>query len=365
MRPADVAIVHDYLTQRGGAERVVVSLLRAFPGSTVHTSLFDPDGTFPEFGTADVRTLPLNAFRTLRRNHRLSLPLLAPAFSRLKIDAPVALCSSSGWAHGARASGRKLVYCHAPARWLYQREHYLGARGSVGRFALAAVAPLLERWDRRAAASADRYLVNSRATQRLVEQVYGIDADVLAPPYALGPGGPEQRVEGLDAGFFLCVSRLLPYKNVGAVCAAFSEIPDSKLVVVGEGPERDALQRSAPRNVVFLGEIDDARLRWLYAQSRGLVTAAFEDFGLTPLEAAAFGRPTAALAFGGFLDTVLPDETGVFFDTPEPAQIAVAVRRLAAADWSVARLHAQAESFSEERFISAVREAVDQMDPGA
>ena len=120
MNRPQVAIAHDYLTQRGGAERVVLAMLRAFPGATVHTLLYDPEGTFPEFREAHVVTSPLNRLGPLRRDHRLALPLLAPSFSRLEIAADVVVCSSSGWSHGARVEGRKVVYCHTPARWLYQ-----------------------------------------------------------------------------------------------------------------------------------------------------------------------------------------------------------------------------------------------------
>src|SRR5437588_3963985 len=115
-----IALVHDYLTQRGGAERVVLAMTRAFPGAPLYTSLYDPAGTFPEFANVDVRRLSLDSVPLLRRHHRLALGVLAPAFSRLRVHADVAVCSSSGWAHGAHVTGRKIVYCHAPARWLYQ-----------------------------------------------------------------------------------------------------------------------------------------------------------------------------------------------------------------------------------------------------
>src|ERR1019366_263325 len=156
-----LALVHDYLTQRGGAERVVLTLSDANPGATIHTSLYDPASTFPEFSTHDVRTLPLDRIRILRDHHRLALPLLAPAFSRLHVDAEVTVCSSSGWAHGARVTGAKVVYCHNPARWLYQADQYLAGSSRLAAAGLAVLSPPLRRWDSRAAATADRYLVNS------------------------------------------------------------------------------------------------------------------------------------------------------------------------------------------------------------
>ena len=115
-----VAIAHDYLTQRGGAERVVLALTRAFPDAPVYTTLFDPASTFPEFSSVDVRTSGLNRVSAFRRDHRLALPVLAMAANSIRIDADVVIASSSGWAHGFRTSGAKVVYCYSPARWLYQ-----------------------------------------------------------------------------------------------------------------------------------------------------------------------------------------------------------------------------------------------------
>src|SRR5262245_9086311 len=122
----DVALVHDYLTQRGGAERVVLAMISAFPAAPVFTSLYEPQTTYPGFRNADVRPLRINRISLLRHNHRLAFPLLAAAFSSLQIEADVVVCSTSGWAHGARTDGKTVVYCHAPARWLYQPERYLG-----------------------------------------------------------------------------------------------------------------------------------------------------------------------------------------------------------------------------------------------
>ncbi len=123
-QPGAVAIVHDYLTQRGGAERVVLAMHRAFPAAPIYTSLYEPDLTFPEFRDVDVRPSYLNRSQLLRRHHRLALPLLAHAFSKIEVDEKIVLCSSSGWAHGIHTTGTKLVYCHCPARWLYKRADY-------------------------------------------------------------------------------------------------------------------------------------------------------------------------------------------------------------------------------------------------
>jgi glycosyltransferase involved in cell wall biosynthesis len=346
-----VALVHDYLTQRGGAERVVLSLTRAFPDAPLYTSLYDPAGTFPAFADVDVRPLPLNAIATLRHRHRLALPLLAPAFSRLEIAADVVVCSSSGWSHGTRVEGRKVVYCHTPARWLYQPDRYLRGRPAPLRLVARGLRGALLRWDRAAAASGDRYLANSSVVAKRIRDAYGIEADIVPPPPAITPDGEAEVVPGVEPGFVLAVSRLLPYKNLDTVVRGFAELPGERLVLVGRGPLERQLRQLAGANVALIGGVSDAQLRWLYAASVGLVAASHEDFGLTPLEAASFGKPAAVLRWGGFLDTVDERRTGLFFDAPSPAEVAKAVHALRATGWDAEAIRAHAAMFSEARFI--------------
>jgi len=354
-----IAIAHDYLTQQGGAERVVLSMLRAFPEAPVHTSLYDPGGCFPEYRAARVRPSPLNVVRPLRVRHRLAFPLLAPAFSAMHVDADVTLVSSSGWAHGVQASGRKVVYCHAPARWLYQRERYLAGRGRAARTMLRACESRLRAWDHAAAQTVDRYVVNSTAIRDQVKHVYGIDAEVLHPPMTVNVDGSHQPVPHITPGFAMCVARLQSYKNVDVVINAMRRLPDARLVVVGGGPLEAQLRERAGRNVTFVGQVTDDQLRWLYANTGVLVGASFEDFGLTPIEAAAFGVPTVALRFGGYLDTVCHGTTGLLFDTLDARSLAASLGDGLARDWDGEAIRAHAARFSEQRFINALRAMVN------
>ena len=346
-----VAIVHDYLTQRGGAERVVLSMARAFPQAPIYTSLYDPGGTFPEFTDLDVRPMWLTRVSPLRHHHRLGLPILAPAFSRLRVRADVVLCSSSGWAHGTHVEGRKIIYCHTPARWLYQTDRYLGAGSRISRAALAVLRPGLVAWDRRAAATADRYLANSTAVARRIFDTYGIRAEILPPPHSIYPAGPQATIAWLEPGLYLCVSRLLPYKNVDVVMEAFRGL-EQRLVIVGTGPEEARLRAMAPPNVRLVGRVDDAQLRWLYANCHAVIAASYEDYGLTPLEGAAFGKPAAVLRWGGFLDTVVEGVTGVFFDALSVPAIRSALESLTRDKWEGWRLKLHASRFSQEAFAA-------------
>ena len=355
-----VALVHDYLTQRGGAERVVLSLTRAFPDAPLFASLYEPATTFPEFAEVDVRPGFLNRFPPLRSDHRRALPFLAPAFSRLRVDADVAVVSSSGWAHGVRVTGRKIVYCHTPARWLYQPARYLRGRAAGVRAAGRMLRAPLVRWDKAAAATADRYVANSSVVAKRIGELYGVEAEILPPPPAVTPKGPSAQVQGVEAGYALCVSRLLPYKNVDAVVEAFAHLDGARLVVAGAGPSEGALRAAAPPNVTFVGRISDEQLRSLYSRCELLIAASHEDFGLTPLEAASFGKPSVVLRWGGFLDTVREGETGVFFETPTAEAVAGALSEAHNLNWDAAAIRAHAETFSEARFIDRIREIVNE-----
>lgn len=361
-----IAIAHDYLTQRGGAERVVLAMLRTFPEATIHTTLYNPERTFPEFRDARIVTTALDSVGALRRHHRAALPLLAPAVSAHRIDADVVVTSSSGWAHGFATTGKRLVFCHTPARWLYQTDTYLGApaRSSAVGWATLAMRPALRRWDVQMARRADRYLAVSTVVRDRIRDIYGIDADVVPPPHRGLPGGYREPVAELldwQDGFHLVVSRLLPYKNVGACVEAFRELAGERLVVVGTGPLETRLRAALPPNVRLVSNLDDPELQWVYHHSRTLLAPSIEDFGLTPLEAGVHGVPTLALRLGGYLDTVVEGETGAFFDEPTPQAIAEAVRQHPPASWDADLVRAQADRFTEQRFALSLHRYVDDL----
>ncbi len=359
-----VAIAHDYLTQRGGAERVVLTLMKAFPEAAVHTTLYDPDATYPKFAGADVRTSPLNRVGALRRDHRLALPLLASAASRMRIDADVVIASSSGWAHGFDTSGRTVVYCHNPARWLYQTDEYLGGtawRSPLGPPVLAlrpfpqAVGPPPGRRGRRLPrqqsrrAEADRHDVRPRRRA------------VAAP----ARDGRRRSARGHPRPGRLG-TRLRP-RRVPAAPLQERRHRDRgrpghrrRLVVVGRGPEEARLPRPCPRSLASPRWAQPRRAGGGVRQGELLVAASHQECGLAAARATASSmkRYRRSTCTGGFLETVVEGETGVFFDRPTPEDIAAA---LAASDthaWDGDRLRARAEEFGEGRFIERIRSIV-------
>lgn len=358
--PASVAIVHDYLNQCGGAERVALELLRTWPGAPLYTSLYRPASTFAQFAEHEIRVSAADRIPVDER-FRLLAPVLPLAFGSLgTLSEQVVISSSSGWAHGIHVAPDSLhvVYCHTPARWLYRGEEHLGR--SLGPTLMRPILPPLRRWDQRAARRADLYLANCEHVRRRILAVYGRAAEVVYPPVDVERFTPCPRGERL-----LVVSRLLPYKRVELVVRAATRA-GLGLDVVGTGPQLNGLRRIAGPTVRFHGRVDDRALRELFEGCRALCLAATEDFGITPVEAAAAGKPVVAYAAGGALETVQDGINGVLFhDLHEDALLRAIVRadeldlvpeQLAA---SVARFSAQT---FRQRMISVVEAALAERD---
>lgn len=350
-----VVIAHDYLTQRGGAERVVLDLLRAFPGSRLVTSVWHRGQTFPEFEQYDVQTLWPDKVPLFRADPRRAFPFLARAWEKHLIsDADVVVCSSSGWAHRVGTSAPKVVYCHNPARWFYQPDDYLQALPPWARDQFARLTRSLRESDARAAHSASAYLVNSRVVAARVESAYGIRAQIVPPPRGVDPLGEQEPVPGVEPGFLLTVGRSRGYKNTEVVIAAICDLPGERLVCVGERAESDA-------STTYLTDLSDAQMRWLYANAFALVAVANEDFGLTPVEAQAFGIPTVALRAGGYLDSTLEGVTGVYVDTATPADVAAGVRAARSTGWDAEAIRRAGDRYAPETFRNRVSDVVDQV----
>ena len=348
-----IAIVHDYLAERGGAERVVIDIAKLFEGSAIYTSLYNP-ALFPELKNNTVIPSGLNRLSLLRNNHRLAMPFLHHCFDAMKVDAELVICSSSGWSHGIPTSVPKVVYCYNTPRWLYQKSDY--ARGSRARNVVASVAgPQLRRWDKKAAATADSYIAISTSVADRIKAQYGVESDVIYPPLSFKRLGDAVAISSLDTGFYLSVSRLQSYKRVEEAVEAFRQLPSKQLVIAGDGPMRRHLASNLPNNVTMLGKVSEEQLRWLYINCSAVVSASSEDFGLTPVEAALFGSPSILLRSGGFLDTGIEGVNALFFDEPTPADISAAIVRFESVDWDRNLIMASCDRFSLDRFALELR----------
>lgn len=349
-----VALVHDYLTQRGGAERVVLSMHRLFPDAPIYTSIYDPNTTFADYRGLDVRPV-LPRLSRYGRHTRALLPVYPVTFGRLRLRGyDLVLSSSAGWAHATRAVGAVHVcYCNNPPRWIYDQDRYFADGGPVPRLARPVVRAAmggLARWDRRAARRPDVYVASSQAVARRIAAAYGREpAAVVHPPVEVDRFPAEPPATGGD--YALVVSRLLPYKRVDLAVAACERL-GMPLVVVGGGPAEAALRAQAGphTNTEFRKGLGEDELSRLIAGCAVMIQAGEEDFGLAALDANAAGRPAVAYAGGGALETVVDGETGVLFTEQSVDSLAGALDRARTTPWDPRALRRHAETFAEPRF---------------
>ena len=348
--PGDVALVHDYLNQRGGAERVVLELADMFPHAPLYTSLYRSESTFPEFAQLDVRTTFVDKLPVDHR-FRALFPLYPAAFRSLgAIDAELVISSSSGWSHFVRTTpcAFHAVYCYNPARWLYGE--YM--TGVAAQRALAPFAGAFRRLDRRAAQRPDLYIAISNIVRDRIRRHYGRDAPVVYPPVDVDRFTPRPRGERL-----LVVSRLLPYKRVDLVVDAATRA-GVDLDVVGVGPALADLRRRAGPTVRFLGRLPDAQITELFESCRAFCLPGAEDFGITPIEANAAGKPVVAFAGGGAQETLEEGVGGVFFEEQTVESLLDALRRCEDIATSPERIAQQARRFSPARFRERLRSVI-------
>ncbi|TMF81816.1 MAG: glycosyltransferase family 4 protein [Chloroflexi bacterium] len=356
-----LALAHEYFGQRGGAERVVETLHAMWPDAPVYT-FFHDRRRYGELPGWTLRTSYLQ-WLLLGESHRLLLPLYPNAARALHVppETDVALVSTSAFIKGIGLADRTVAvaYCHSPTRYLYDwSDRYL--QEEVPAPLVPLVRDLLGRLrdeDQKAARRFDRWIANSTAVRGRIQTYYGIPAgetEVVHPPVDVASlAANEERGD-----FWLFVGRLSSYKRADVAIRAFNDI-GMRLLVVGEGRERGALERIASENVVFTGRADDATLRSLLASARGLVFPSEDDFGIVCVEALASGVPVVALAAGGIFDIVRDGQEGVLVDVPEPRAFAEGVLRAERARFEPKALRDSARRFDVSRFRERVRAIVE------
>lgn len=364
-----VALIHDWLTGLRGGERVLDELLRVWPDADVFTLVHVPGATTPRIDARVRATSFLQPLPGAGRHWRKLLPLYPFAARRLHVrDYDLAVSVHHAVAKAARidAATPHLCYCLTPMRYIWdQAPAYLG-RGPR-RLAAAPLVAALRRFDRSTAnpTQVTRFVAISHAVADRVRRHYGRAAGVLAPPVDVERFQPDDRAPD---DYYLLVTAFVPYKRDDLAIEAFAQL-GRRLVVVGDGPGRAALERRAPRHVEFTGRLPDAELPALFARCRALVQPQEEDFGLTAVEVQAAGRPVVAFGRGGAVDSVLPlvgppdaahRATGVFFDEQTPEALLRALHRFEAAEpfFDAKAVRSHAERFSAPRFRSEIeREA--------
>ena len=351
-----VAFVHDYLTQFGGAERVLLAMRALYPDAPVYTSLYDPSAFSGAFDAVDVRTTWLQHVPLARRSFRALLPLYPSAFAALDMSTfDLVISSTSSFAKGVRVQSGALhvSYVHTPTRFLWRMDEYaFDVAPWWSRPMLAAALPGLRRWDYAAAQLPDHIVANSRNVAARIMSCYGRESDVLHCPADTEAFAPVAAGEIGD--YYVVAARLLPYKRVRLAVEACNALR-APLIVLGSGPDEARLRALAGPTVRFDGRVSDAQRRQIFARARAIVVPGEEDFGLVPVEAAAAGRPTVAFGAGGAIETVVDGVTGVFFREPTAESLAEALKGLDPFAYDVASMTAHAAKFSGERFRAGFR----------
>lgn len=341
------ALVHDYLNQRGGAERVFRHVADLYADAPIYTSLYDGRVVGDLVAASRVRTSALQRLPAASRYFRFLAPLYPRAFESFDLSPyDLVVSTTTAWAKGVRVrpDAVHVCYIHTVSRFAFDYERY------VGGFGLGALArPLVERliaWDLRAAALPTVFIANSRNVARRISKYYGREALVQHCPvdvdrFSVGDGSGD---------YYLVVSRLLGYKRVDIAIDA-SRLANVRLVIVGDGPARAALERrAAGSRAEFAGSLSDAELRGVMGRARAVILPGEEDYGLVPLEANASGRPAIAYGRGGALETIVPGVTGEYFDEQSPESLALVLDRFASEKYDSLALRAHAETFSPARF---------------
>lgn len=361
-----VALVHDYLTQYGGAERVLEVLHSMYPEAPVYTSLFDPRGLPPGFDRWEIHTSALSRVPGAVRDHRLWTLLYPGIFRRIgkelggKFD--VVIADSSAWAHLAQPDdGTPVIcYCHSPARFLYNDDDYLAAvrYPAPVKKATDAVFRALRANDQRAGRKVTRFVANSEEVRRRIQRTWGQDATVIHPPVDVDRFRPQSPVPSED--WYLVVSRLVPHKWIDLAVRA-STAANVPLKVIGAGRAEHSLREMAGPTVEFLGELDDDAVVSYMQRCKALILPGVEDFGMTAVEAQAAGRPVIAAGAGGALETVIDGVTGRHFTPHDEAELVAILRKGDGHAWDSAAIQENAARFRRAVFEEKMAALVDEI----
>lgn len=360
LRSLRVAIVHDYLNQPGGAEKVVEVLAEMFPHAPIYTSVYDADA-MPGFWRArDIRTTFMQRLSPRLSVAKALFPLYPAAFESLDLRSyDLVLSSTTAFAKGVitRPETCHICYCNNPTRFLWMPHEYLAhARlPTLVRAIIPWLATPLRVWDYAAAQRVDYFVAGSQNAARRIAKWYRRESEVIPPPIDVTSYCVSSQIDD----YFLVVARLQPYKRIDLAVEACSRL-GLPLRVVGDGPDRQRLQALAGPQVSFLGRLPDQQVREQLARCRALLWPGEEDFGLVPLEAQASGRPVIAYRGGGVLETVIEGETAVFFRQPTVDSL-MAVLEAFQDDFDPAALRRQAEKFDRPIFVRRLAETVDRL----
>ncbi len=357
-----IALVHDFLIQYGGAERVLEVLCEMFPDAPIYTLLHNKEKMRGKFSDREIYTSFLQKFpKFLRKRYKYLLPLMPTAPETFDLrDFDLVISSSGAWSKGivTRLNTIHISYLHSPMRFAWDvNEEYLKqtqiSNFKFQRFFTRILLNYIRVWDKAAVDRPDHLIANSEYTRERIKKYYGKESKVIYPPVEINQELSSSNSKSLAPGekYFLIVSRLSPYKKIDAVVEAFNKL-ELPLVIIGEGWQEKYLRSIAGKNVQILGWQPEDGIKEYYAGARAFIFAGVDDFGIAPVEAMSYGVPVVAIRKGGVKEIVEEGKNGEFFDAATPEVIADGVRRFAENEKNYDKdyIRERAGEFNKDRF---------------
>ncbi len=349
-----VALVHDWLTNFTGSEQALLALHQIYPQAPIYTSIYNKQKV-PQFNNVEVIKSFLQKFPQAKRRHQIFFPFMPFAFEQFDLKKyDVVISSSHSCAKGVLTSPETLhiCYCYTPTRYLWE----IGIDKRVtGGITKGFIGNYLRVWDRQAADRVDYFVAISEIVRKRIKKYYSRKSKVIYPPVNTGFYKPQGEI----GNYFLIVSRLIPYKKIDIAVQSFSDL-GLPLVIIGEGPELEKLKKMAKPNIKFLGGLEDERVRKYYSQCKAFIFPGEEDFGITPVEAMASGRPVIAYREGGACESVVEGITGTFFEEQTPQCLIDKVRRFKSEKYNPKIIRQHALSFDISVFKKKIKDFVDE-----
>lgn len=344
-----VALVYDRVNKWGGAERVLLSLRKLFPEAPLYTSVYHREGA-KWAQSFHVTTSFLQHVPGASSAHEF-FPLLMPiAFEQFmfdEYDLVISVTSEAAKGIVTKPQTKHICYCLTPTRYLWSgyKQYF---PNSLIRFLATPAITYLRTWDTVAAERPDRFVAISDVVRKRIQTFYDRDSSVIFPPVVKLPL-PTSQVGSQSSGYFLIVSRLVPYKRVDLAIKACNTL-SLPLVIIGTGSEEKKLKKLAGPTVQFIGKVSDEKLAEYYSGCQALLFPGEEDFGLTIVEAQQFGKPVIAFKSGGAVESIVPGKTGIFFTVPTPSSLVKALEAFETQHFEPSACRLQAERFSEKKF---------------
>ncbi|PKO17659.1 MAG: glycosyltransferase family 4 protein [Chloroflexi bacterium HGW-Chloroflexi-10] len=312
--PKKIAIIHDAFIVKGGAERLALHLSNLFPEAPIYTSVYQPKTTFSELKTKQIITHPFSRWVKSEKLFKQLYPLWFLYYFNVKLTEYELILSSSTYLAKyiqTPKNGQHICYMHSPFRFLWKRNSYtnnsLPFNSPIIQI-IDRIIPSLQKIDFKLTQPIDQVITNSQNMANFIQTVYHKNAVIIYPPVDI----QQYNIQN-PQNFYLCVGRLISYKNIDLAIQACNQLK-RKLVIIGDGFERNKLEAIAGNTITFLGKVDEETLKSMYATCKALIFPGVEDFGMVPIEVQASGRPVIAYRSGGVLETVTENETGIFFD---------------------------------------------------